>query len=93
MDEEIISRYLGQPAALPPGLRSRIEAAFGGEPVQLYGLAYLDPKLQLKSHGSLSGQVTSRLPGPKRTVPGTCKPSNDVGSAPYRMPLASRRIR
>src|SRR5688572_5839397 len=48
MDQEIISRYLGQPSELPPAVRARIEAAFGGEPVQLYGLVDLDHRLQLK---------------------------------------------
>jgi len=48
MDQQIISRYLGQPAELPAAVRSRIEESFGGEPVQLYGLADLDHSLQLK---------------------------------------------
>ncbi len=48
MDKQIISRYLGQPSELPAAVRSRIEESFGGEPVQLYGLADLDHTLQLK---------------------------------------------
>ncbi len=48
MDQQIISRYLGQPSELPAAVRSRIEESFGGEPVQLYGLADLDHSLQLK---------------------------------------------
>ncbi len=48
MDQQIISRYLGQPSALPAAVRARIEDAFGGEQVQLYGLADLDHALQLK---------------------------------------------
>ena len=48
MDQQIISRYLGQPSRLPDVLRARIEHAFGGEPVQLYGLADLDQQLHLK---------------------------------------------
>jgi len=48
MDQQIISRYLEQPAELPAAVRSRIEESFGGEPVQLYGLADLDHSLQLK---------------------------------------------
>jgi len=48
MDQQIISRYLGQPAELPAAVRSRLEDAFGGEPVQLYGFADLDHALQLK---------------------------------------------
>ncbi len=48
MDQQIIHRYLNQPSQLPAAVRARIEHAFGGQPVQLYGLADLDHKLQLK---------------------------------------------
>ncbi len=48
MDQQIIAKYLGQPERLPPALRARIEDAFGGQPVQLYGLADLDQALHLK---------------------------------------------
>ena len=47
MDQEIISRYIGQPAQLPRELRSRIEREWGGRPVQLYALADLDQSLRL----------------------------------------------
>jgi ATP-binding cassette subfamily B protein len=47
-DQEIISRYIGQPARLPSELRARIERDWGGEPVQLYALADLDHALKLK---------------------------------------------
>jgi len=40
-NQEIISRYIGQPARLPAELRARIEREWGGEPVQLYALADL----------------------------------------------------
>ncbi len=40
-DHEIIHRYLGQPERLPSDLRSRIERAWGNQPVQLYALADL----------------------------------------------------
>ncbi|MDQ3949742.1 MAG: ABC transporter transmembrane domain-containing protein, partial [Gemmatimonadota bacterium] len=40
-DQEIISRYIGQPTRLPADLRARIEREWGGEPVQLYALADL----------------------------------------------------
>ena len=46
-DQEIISRYIGQPAALPAALRARIEREWGNEPVQLYALADLDENLRL----------------------------------------------
>lgn len=41
-DREIIRRYTGQPEYLPLELRAKIEKEWGGEPVQLYGLADLD---------------------------------------------------
>ena len=46
-DQEIISRYLGQPATLPGELRARIVREWGNEPVQLYALADLDAGLRL----------------------------------------------
>jgi ATP-binding cassette subfamily B protein len=47
-DQEIISRYIGQPARLPAELRARIEREWGNQPVQLYALADLDPGLRLQ---------------------------------------------
>lgn len=47
MNQEIISRYIRQPARLPAQLRSRIEREWGGRPVQLYALADLDHTLRL----------------------------------------------
>ena len=47
MNQEIITRYIGQPAKLPPELRARIEREWGGQPVQLYALADLDHALRL----------------------------------------------
>nr|MDQ6888171.1 hypothetical protein [Gemmatimonadota bacterium] len=47
MDQEIITRYLGQPARLPADLRARIEREWDGQPVQLYALADLDHALRL----------------------------------------------
>jgi ATP-binding cassette subfamily B protein len=47
LDQEIISRYLGQPGQLPADLRRGIESAWGGAPVQLYALTDLDHTLQL----------------------------------------------
>jgi ATP-binding cassette subfamily B protein len=46
-DQEIISRYIGQPARLPAELRARIEREWGNQPVQLYALADLDHGLKL----------------------------------------------
>ena len=47
LDQAIIARYTGQPIRLPAELRRRIEASWSGEPVQLYALADLNPKLEL----------------------------------------------
>jgi ATP-binding cassette subfamily B protein len=47
MDQEIITRYIGQPARLPRELRARIEHACSGSSVQLYALADLDHTLRL----------------------------------------------
>ena len=46
-DQEIISRYIGQPTRLPTELRARIEREWGNQPVQLYALADLDHGLRL----------------------------------------------
>jgi ATP-binding cassette subfamily B protein len=46
MNQEIITRYIGQPARLPADLRARIEREWGGQPVQLYALADLDHALR-----------------------------------------------
>src|SRR5512132_1272853 len=47
MNQEIITRYIGQPAQLPADLRQRIEHKWNGQPVQLYALADLGPTLRL----------------------------------------------
>jgi len=46
-NQEIITRYIGQPASLPADLRARIERDWGNQPVQLYALADLDHSLML----------------------------------------------
>ena len=48
MDQEIISRYIGQPARLPAELRARIERDWDNQPVQLYALSDLDHALKLR---------------------------------------------
>ncbi len=50
MNQEIISRYIGQPASLPNDLRAALAQAWKGEPVQLYALADLDHTLKLGEH-------------------------------------------
>jgi len=47
MNQEIITRYIRQPARLPSELRARIELAWDAEPVLLYALADLDHGLML----------------------------------------------
>jgi ATP-binding cassette subfamily B protein len=47
MNQEIISRYIRQPARLPDDLRARIELAWDAEPILLYALADLDAGLVL----------------------------------------------
>jgi len=48
MNQEIISRYIGQPASLPSDLRAALQRAWNGQPVQLYALADLDHTLKLQ---------------------------------------------
>ena len=47
MDQEIITRYIGQPSRLPRELRARIEHACRVSSIQLYALADLDHALRL----------------------------------------------
>src|SRR5262245_49066962 len=47
MNQEIITRYIGQPSRLPAEVRAQIEREWGGRPVQLYALADLDHTLKL----------------------------------------------
>ena len=47
MDREIVARYTNQPARMPAGARTAIEAVWNDGPVQLYALADLDAKLRL----------------------------------------------
>ena len=46
LDQQIVTRYTGQPSRLPADLRRQIESAWDG-PVVLYAFADLDPALQL----------------------------------------------
>ena len=46
-DRRIIERYTDQPGRMPAALRERIEAVWGGEPVQLYAMADLDESMTL----------------------------------------------
>jgi len=62
MNQEIISRYIGQPASLPSDVRAALERAWDGRQIQLYALADLDHTLTLReswlalgaSHGAVA---------------------------------------
>ena len=47
MNQEIISRYIGQPARLPNELRDAFARVWDGRPIHLYALADLDEALKL----------------------------------------------
>ncbi|HEY2805733.1 MAG TPA: ABC transporter ATP-binding protein [Gemmatimonadales bacterium] len=49
INRDLIGRYTGQPGRLPPDLKNRIEAAWGGLAVELYAFADLDDALRLSS--------------------------------------------
>jgi len=68
MNREIITRYTGQPAQLPPDLRERIEREWGGQPVQLYALADLDPTLKLTESWLALGPTHVALANPGEKV-------------------------
>ncbi len=57
LDQRIIDRYTDQPGRLPAELRSRIESACGGRPVQLYALADLDQAHRLSETWVALGPV------------------------------------
>ena len=46
-NQRLISRYTDQPEVMPASVRTMIEEAWNGQPVQLYALADLDPALRL----------------------------------------------
>jgi len=68
MNREIITRYLGQPAQLPPDLRAHIEREWGGQPVQLYALADLGPALTLTESWLALGPTHVALARPGEKV-------------------------
>jgi ATP-binding cassette subfamily B protein len=66
-DQQIIERYLGQPAWLPDSVRSAGEAALGG-PVRLYAMVDLDEDMSLTERWALLGDRRVALVGPSGTV-------------------------
>jgi ATP-binding cassette subfamily B protein len=65
LDQQIVTRYTGQPSRLPAALRRRLESEWGG-PVLLYALADLGPALELtETWVALGGsRVAVARPGP-----------------------------
>ena len=55
LDEQIITRYTGQPYRLPADLRREVERQWRGDPVLLYALADLDHSLRLAESWLLLG--------------------------------------
>src|SRR5574341_1029580 len=66
LDQQIISRYTGQPARLPAELRHKVEHLWRGDAVLLYALADLDSTLRLAESWLLLGhrQVAVAEPHP-----------------------------
>src|SRR6185503_8436866 len=69
MNQEIISRYIGQPSSLPAELRRALIHAWNGQPVQLYALTDLDHTLKLRESWIALGaeHVAVARPGPNRS--------------------------
>ena len=65
MNQDIITRYLGQPATMPGALRAQLEREWDGDPVQLYAFGDLDGRLRLSSQWLALGprQVAVARPG------------------------------
>ena len=55
IDSQIIERYTDQPARMPAEVRTAIEDAWGGRPVQLYALVDLDAGMRLTDTWLASG--------------------------------------
>jgi ATP-binding cassette, subfamily B, bacterial len=67
MNHEIISRYIRQPAQLPPELRARIELAWDAEPILLYALADLNQALVLGESWMALGASRIAVARPERS--------------------------
>jgi ATP-binding cassette subfamily B protein len=76
-NQDIISRYVGQPHALPRDLRDTIERAWGDRPVQLYAMSDLDARLALSESWVALGPEHVAL---ARRAPGTHGDGWDVRS-------------
>jgi len=56
-DQEILTRYIHQPAQIPADLRARIERDWGNRPIQLYALVDLDHAHRLDESWLALGQT------------------------------------
>ncbi len=61
IDRQIIERYTDQPVRMPVEVRSAIEGAWGGRPVQLYALADLDGRMRLSEAWLALGEESLAL--------------------------------
>ena len=64
-DRRIIERYTDQPVRMPAALRERIEAGWGGEPVQLYAMADLDESMTLTERWFAVGPTRAATATPR----------------------------
>ena len=64
-DRRIIERYTDQPVRMPAALRERIEAGWGGEPVQLYAMADLDESMTLTERWFAVGPTQAATATPR----------------------------
>ena len=64
-DTRIIDRYTDQPARMPTALRTRLEARWGGEPVQLYAMADLDESMRLVESWFAVGPTQAATANPR----------------------------
>ena len=71
-DQEVITRYVRQPARLPAELRAQVEREWNGEPVQLYALADLDAGLKLSESWLLLGPTKMGSGDSGLPFDGTC---------------------
>ena len=66
VDQEVITRYIGQPSRLPAELRAQVERECGSAPA-LYALVDLDERLQLSEQWLILGASTLAIARPQAT--------------------------
>ena len=65
LDQQIITRYTGQPSRLPAELRHRVERLWRGDAVLLYALADLDADVRLAESWLLLGSTRAAVAEPR----------------------------